>query len=371
MIVRTLFATLAIASAVPQAARALDSSLGPLAVTEMAAGLVEPWSLAFLPDGGFLVTERDGRLTRFPEGGGPGTPIGGVPEVFAEGQGGLFDVLVPRDFAASGELILSFAAPVGGGGATAAWAARLDGDRLRDGRFLFVSNAASGSGRHFGGRLVEAPDGTIFLTTGDRGTGPDGLQAQDPASDLGKIVRFGRDGSIPADNPAPDGPAPAVWSIGHRNPQGAALDLEGQLWVSAHGAAGGDEIDRIVKGANYGWPVVSYGTDYDGSKIGVGTALDGMTQPDHYWDPSIAPSGHVIYSGRLWPDWRGDHFVGSLKFDYIARMDPDGTGPGGWAEERLAGPETGRVRDVREAPDGSIWFLSVTNGAVYRIAPGP
>ncbi|MCX7888458.1 MAG: PQQ-dependent sugar dehydrogenase [Rhodobacteraceae bacterium] len=352
-----------------QAAMAMESSQGRLAVTGMAAGLVEPWSLAFLPDGGFLVTERDGRLTRFPPGGGAGRPVAGLPAVFAEGQGGLFDVLVPRDFARGGRLFLSLAAPVDGGGATAIWSARLEGDRLLDGRFIFVMNAASDSGRHFGGRLVEARDGTLFLTIGDRGTGPDGMEAQDPASHAGKIVRIAKDGSVPPDNPFAGGPAPEIWSAGHRNPQGAALDAQGDLWVSAHGAAGGDEIDRVPKGVNHGWPVISYGTDYDGSPIGVGTAREGLAQPDHYWDPSIAPSGHAIHSGRLWPDWAGDHFIGSLKFDYIARMDPDRPGPGGWAEEALQSPETIRVRDVREAPDGSIWFLSVGNGAVYRIAP--
>jgi glucose/arabinose dehydrogenase len=365
-----LFTGFGIAVGLAQPAAALSSSQGELTVERVADGLEEPWSIGFLPGGGVLVTERDGRLVRFPANGGAGTRIDGVPAVFAEGQGGLFDVLVPRDFSEKSEILLSMALAVEGGGATAVYAARLDGDRLTEGRLLFAMPEVSGSGRHFGGRLVEAPDGTIFLTIGDRGTGPDGLQAQDPASHIGKIVRINRDGSIPADNPFADGPAPAIWSSGHRNPQGATLDAAGQLWVNAHGAQGGDEIDRVEKGLNYGWPVITYGRDYDGSAIGIGSERQGLEQPEHYWDPSIAPSGYVIYSGRLWPDWAGDHFSGSLNSDFISRLDPDASGPGGWAEERLQSEETGRVRDIREAPDGALWFLSVYDGAVYRITPG-
>ncbi len=355
-------------------ARALDTSLGPVAVTEIAAGLDEPWSIGFLPDGGFLVTERDGHMRRFGADGGAGQDLSGVPEVFAAGQGGLFDVLVPRDFAVTGEILLSYAKPAEGGGGTAIGTGRLGPEGIEDFRVLWAMPEISDSGRHFGGRLVEARDGTIFLTIGERGTGPEGMDAQDPGSHLGKIVRLNRDGSVPADNPDPAGPAPEVWSSGHRNSQGATLDAEGSLWVNAHGAQGGDEVDRIGRGLNYGWPVVTYGKDYDDSPIGEGTAKAGMEPPVHYWDPSIAPSGYMIYSGKLWPEWRGDHFIGSLKFDMISRLDPDTPGDlpgvGGWAEERLQSDETVRVRDIREAPDGSIWFLSVGNGAVYRMTPG-
>jgi glucose/arabinose dehydrogenase len=368
-----VFALVAAAALQAAAALALDTDGRALTVTEMAAGLDEPWSVAFLPDGGFLVTERDGRLTRYPAGGGDGRSLSGLPEVYAEGQGGLFDVLVPRDFAATGEVLLSYAAPVNGGGATAFGTGRLGSAGIEGFRMLWRMPEADGSGRHFGGRLVEAADGTIFLTIGDRGTGPDGQEARDLARHEGKVVRLNRDGTIPGDNPFADGPAPAIWSSGHRNPQGATLDAQGRLWVNAHGAQGGDEVDLVEKAADYGWPAASYGVDYGGGAIGQGTEVAGTVQPVHYWDPSIAPSGHMIYSGRLWPDWAGDHFAGSLKFDYIARLDPDTPGGlpgvGGWAETRIGGPETARVRDVREAPDGSIWFVSVGNGAVYRITP--
>ncbi len=374
MTIRILTTALALALMTAGAAPALTAGASPLAVTRMASGLDEPWSLAFLPDGGFLVTERAGRLIRYPAEGGAGRPVAGVPAVYAEGQGGLFDVLVPRDFAMTGEVLLSYALPGAGGGGTAFGAGRLGPDGIEGFRVLWAMPEVSDSERHFGGRLVETADGSIFLTIGERGTGPLGQDAQNPASHLGKIVRLNRDGTVPADNPFADGPAPEVWSMGHRNPQGAALDAAGQLWVSEHGAQGGDEVNRIGRGLNYGWPVITYGRDYDDSPIGEGTAKAGLEQPAHYWDPSIAPSGHMIYSGKLWPDWAGDHFVGSLKFGYIARLDPDATGGlpgvGGWAEERIEGPETARVRDVREAPDGSIWFISVGNGAVYRVAPG-
>lgn len=355
-------------AAAPALAQSLAASAGEVEITRLAAGLEEPWSIGFLPDGGVLVTERAGRLRHYAPGalpGGEGRPVEGVPEVHARGQGGLFDVLVPRDFAETREILLSFAMPQGGGGAgTALGAGRLsqDGTRLEDFRILWQMAEGTSGGRHFGGRLVEAGDGTIFLTLGDRGAGP---RAQDPAAPNGKVVRLTREGAPAPDNPDPSGPLPELWSLGHRNPQGAALDAQGRLWLSEHGARGGDEVNRVEPGRNYGWPVISYGVDYDGSPLGEGTEKAGMEQPAHYWDPSIAPSGHVIYSGRLWPDWAGDHFVGSLKFDYIARLDPES----GWEEEALRDAATARVRDVREAPDGALWFLSVGNGALYRIAP--
>lgn len=348
----------------PLVANALDTTEGQLRVEAVATGLEEPWSIGFLPDGGVLVTERSGRL--FLIDAGQSSEISGVPTVSDAGQGGLLDVLVPRDFSESRELFFSFSKPQPGGSGTAIYRARLseDASTLLEGRTIFELTEGSSGGRHFGSRLVEARDGHLFLTIGDRGDRP---SAQDLGRENGSVIRVARDGGIPADNPFLDQPGakPAIWSYGHRNPQGAALDQNGNLVTVEHGAQGGDEINYIRPGANYGWPVISYGRHYSGQPIGVGTSAPGLEQPAFYWDPSMAPSGMMVYSGKLWPDWEGDIFVGSLKFDYISRLDGSPL-----AEvEQLASDETLRVRDIREAPDGTIWFLSVGNGALYRVSP--
>ncbi len=349
---------------IPSPVAALDTSAGRLAVTPMAEGLDEPWGLGFLPDGGFLVTLRAGELRHY-RGDGGWVAVEGLPEVRDDGQGGLLDVLLPQDFRTTREVFLSYAKPQGRREGTALGVGRLseDGTRLEDFRVIFEMAEGSSGGRHFGSRIVEAPDGTLFLTIGDRG---DDDQAQNLSVHNGKIVRVARDGSVPPDNPFVGQPEaqPEIWSWGHRNPQGAALGPDGTLWVNEHGARGGDEVNRVEAGRNYGWPVISYGTEYSGGRIGIGTRAEGMEQPVLYWDPSIAPSGMMFYDGEMFPEWRGDLFVGSLKFDYIARLDADGD----WSEERIEGPETGRVRDIRQAPDGSIWFMSVNDGAIYRIA---
>ena len=351
----------AVAGGAPVAAATLDSSAGPLSVTAMVSGLNEPWALEFLPDGGLLITERDGRLLHVKEGGSQ--PVAGLPEVFDNGQGGLLDVMIPRDFAQTREVWLSFSIPLDGGAATAVGKGVLNAEGTAlEGFITLYHGDATGGGRHFGSRLVEAADGTVFLTTGDRGTGPDGMESQDPMRVEGKVIHLNRDGSPATTLP---GHRPGVYSLGHRNPQGAALDAEGNLWLVEHGAQGGDELNRIEAGRNYGWPVISYGEDYGGGQIGEGSARDGMEQPLHYWVPSIAPSGMVIYQGDLFADWKGDVFTGSLNSDFISRLDPEN----GYAEERIAGPQTGRVRDIVEAPDGSIWFLSVFDGVAYRLTP--
>jgi glucose/arabinose dehydrogenase len=347
-------------------ARKLDTSTGSVSITRIAGGLDEPWAIAFLPDGGFLVTQRDGELLLWP-GAGDLQKVSGLPSVATNGQGGLLDVMVPRDFNSSREIFLSFAKRQGRGSGTALAIATLsvDKNRLDNLRVLFEMSPGSSGGAHFGGRIVDGKNGTIYLTIGERGDRP---AAQDLARHNGSVIRINRDGTVPADNPfvGVAGAQPEIWSYGHRNPQGAALDLQGNLWINEHGAKGGDEVNHIQPGANYGWPIIAYGRHYSGAKIGEGTAKPGIEQPAHFWDPSIAPSGMMIYSGKLWPKWRGDYFVGSLKFDYLSRLDPGA----GWAEEGLQSLETIRVRDVREAPDGSIWFLSVGNGAIYRMTPG-
>lgn len=333
-------------------------------MTRVASGFDEPWAIGFT-SGGVLVTEREGRLIYLANG--THRTVSGLPRIADEGQGGLLDILIPRDFARSQQVFLSYAKPQGRGEGTAVMRARFDAGsaRLSDVSTIFEMQKGSSGGRHFGSRLVEARDGTLFLSIGDRGDGP---QAQERSTHNGTILRITKDGRAPNDNPfiGAANVQPEIWSYGHRNPQGMTLDLKGNLWAHEHGARGGDEVNRISKGANYGWPVISYGTHYSGAKIGVGTAKAGMEQPKHYWDPSIAPSGYMIYSGKLWRQWRGHHFVGSLKFDYIARLSGDPLREVAQIKSR----ETERVRDIREAPDGSIWFLSVGNGALYRMTPG-
>jgi glucose/arabinose dehydrogenase len=347
-------------------AETASTSAGPAELTRVVGGLEHPWGLAFLPDGRMLVTERPGRL-RIVEGGRLSPPLGGVPAVYAEGQGGLLDVAASPDVAEDGLVYLAYAEPRGNGAATAVARGRLEGDRLRDVAVIWRMGRASAGGRHFGARLVFAPDGTLFIATGDRGQ-PD--RAQDRADHAGKVLRINPDGSIPADNPfATGGGAPEVWSWGHRNIQGAGLDAEGRLWTVEHGARGGDEINRPEPGRNYGWPVISYGVNYDGSRIGTGTQAPGMEQPDFHWDPSIAPSGLVVYRGDAFPAWRGDILVGALRSQLVARVAMRDGRPTG-EEERLLERRIGRVRDIREGPDGALWLLTdARDGALWRLAP--
>lgn len=315
-------------------------------ITEIASGLNGPWSIGFLPEGDVLVTEKRGKLWRIARDG-TRREITGLPASEDRGQGGLFDVLPARDFAANGRIYLSYAKA---GAGTAVSMARLEGDRLVDVIEIFEMQTDSTGGRHFGGRLAEADDGSVFLTIGDRGDRP---SAQDPARHNGSIIRID-----------PERGSVAI-TKGHRNPQGLAFDASGQLWAHEHGARGGDEINRIEEGKNYGWPIISYGRHYSGAKIGEGTAKDGFEQPVFYWDPSIAPSGFAIHSGTNWPDMQGRFLVGSLKFDHIAVMAAGGREQTGMIQSR----ETQRVRDVREGPEGGIWFLSEGRGALYRIDP--
>ena len=349
-------------------ARVFETSAGQVAVAKIAGPLDHPWAVAFLPDRSMLVTERGGRLLHITPEGELST-ISGVPNVRAKGQGGLLDVVIARDFDQSGEIFLTYAAPKGDHGTTALAIAKFDQTRraLSDLRVIFRQKPASTSSRHFGGRIVEAPDGTLWLTLGDRGSQ---LHVQSPVNYLGKIVRINRDGTSPGDNPFAAGMMPReVWSTGHRNPQGAALDPEtGALWTVEHGAKGGDEINKPQPGRNYGWPIISYGRHYDGSQIGEGVEQPGLEQPVHYWDPSIAPSGLMIYSGRLWPDWTGDLFVGALKSQLISRLDRDGDRI--TEEEQLFAEVYGRVRDIREGPGGGIWFLTDhDDGGLFRMLP--
>ncbi|MGA9409112.1 MAG: PQQ-dependent sugar dehydrogenase [Roseobacter sp.] len=334
-------------------------------ITPMVTGLDEPWGIDHLPDGSLLITEKDGRVLLWTEG--RTRELNGAPDAVDRGQGGLLDVTVARDFATSRTVFFSYSKRQNGGAGTALAAAELtaDGTGLQNFRDLFEIAEGSSGGRHFGSRVVEATDGTLFMTIGDRGDRP---AAQDRSNHTGTIIRVNRDGSVPADNPfvGENGVQPEIWSFGHRNPQGAGLDAQGRLWTAEHGARGGDEVNLIRKGANYGWPVISYGRHYSGGKIGEGVSKSGMQQPASYWDPSIAPSGLMIYQGDMFPQWRGDMFVGSLKDDYIARLEVSGETTREVA--KISNSATERVRDIIEAEDGSIWFISVGNGTVYRMA---
>lgn len=347
-------------------AQTMQTSAGSVGVTKVAGNLRDPWAVAILPNGSFLVTEKRGALYLFIKDG-QRRCVSGVPEVVDSGQGGLLDVVAARDFATTGTIFITYSKRQSSGVGTALASAVLETDtaRLRTVTPLFEMQNGTQGGRYFGSRVVEGRDGFLYVTVGERGDRP---SAQDLSRHSGSVIRVARDGGVPSSNPfvSTANAQPEIWSYGHRNPQGAALDAAGQLWVAEHGAKGGDEVNRVKKGANYGWHVISYGEHYSGRKIGEGTQKSGMEQPSFYWDPFIAPSGMMIYSGKMFPEWKGDFFVGSLKFDHIARLDRSGNRF--TAGEVLESRETGRVRDVREAPDGSIWFISVDRRGVFRIA---
>ncbi|HEY7670125.1 MAG TPA: PQQ-dependent sugar dehydrogenase [Hyphomicrobium sp.] len=348
------------------------AKLSKIKVETFADGLENPWGLQFLPDGRLLVTERPGRLRLVSKDGKLSDPVGGVPEVAAVGQGGLLDVLLAPDFEKTGTIYLSYGEPrEGGKNGTSVARAKLvtdaDGGRLEDVKVVFRQQPAARSGHHFGSRLVWAKDGTLFITTGERNSLRQ--EAQNPANDIGKVIRINPDGTVPADNPKLPGWAPEVWSIGHRNIQGAALRPEtGQLYTVEHGARGGDELNRPEKGKNYGWPIITYGIDYSGAKIGEGiTAKEGMEQAVYYWVPSIATSGLAFYTGDLFPNWKGNAFVGGLAGAHIERLVFDGDDV--VAAEELLGEEGKRIRDIRQGPDGALWVLTDDTGEVLRITP--
>jgi len=339
-----------------------------LRLATVAKGLEHPWSFAFLPDGRILVTERPGRLRMVRPGGRLSAPVKGVPRVYARGQGGLLDVILDTDFTSNRVIYLSYAEPGNGGGGTAVARAVLKDGALSGLKVIFRQTPKTSGGRHFGSRLVIARDGKLFITVGERG---ERKRAQDPSVNRGQVVRINRDGTIPKDNPfvGKAGYRPEIWSYGHRNPQGAALHpVTGKLWTVEHGARGGDEINVPLPGRNYGWPVIAYGRHYWGGKIGEGTHKDGMEQPIHYWDPSIAPSGMAFYTGDKYPQWKGNMFVGALRFQLLSRLVLNGEKV--VKEERLFDELGERIRDVRQGPDGYLYILTDSDeGALMRIEP--
>jgi glucose/arabinose dehydrogenase len=358
---------LSIAQAVAEPA--LGRIEGVAEVTELASGLAHPWGLAFLPDGRALVTERPGRLRLVSREGELSQPVAGVPKVYASGQGGLLDVAVDPAFAQNNLVYLSYAEAGEGGAGTAVARGRLDGERLSDVAVIFRQEPKVQGGNHFGSRLVFGRDGTLFVTMGDRFNHR--REAQNLASHIGKVVRINTDGSVPADNPFRNRPGakPEIWSYGHRNVQGAALDpATGELWTAEHGARGGDEINRVLAGRNYGWPVISYGVDYSGAKIGTGRSAPGMEQPVFYWDPSIAPSGLAFISGGRYPAWTGRMLVGALRGRLVASLALSGNAV--TKEERVLGKLRQRIRDVRQGPDGLVYLVTdEDNGRILRLDP--
>lgn len=343
-----------------------------VAVDLLVDNLDHPWGLAFLPDNTPLISERSGRLKIILQGGGWKT-INGVPNVWAEGQGGLLDIAIHPKFSKNKIIYLSYSEPSKDGRAagTALAYGHLDlstNPRLRDTRVIFSQNKKTGGGRHFGSRIVITPDNRLFLTVGDRG---DSSRAQDPFDHAGSVIRLNLDGSIPNDNPFFSGKRALseIWSIGHRNPQGAVWNPSTRsIWTVSHGAKGGDEINRPKAGKNYGWPVISYGKHYSGFQIGEGTHKAGMEQPVYYWDPSIAPSGFAYYEGSAFPAWKGNLFVGALKFELIVRLELKENRV--VREERLFENRFGRIRDIREGPGGYLYFLTDENpGQLYRVRP--
>ena len=338
-------------------------------VTDVAVGLEHPWGVELLPDGRFLVTERPGRLRVVNRDGRLSAPLTGVPEVYARGQGGLLDVALSPGFAQDRLIYLSFAERGSGGAGTAVARGRLGERGLEDAQVIWRQQPkVDGSYNHWGSRLVFRPDGTLFVTLGDRFVHSE--RAQDLSTTIGKIVRINPDGSVPRDNPfvGRSGALPEIWSYGHRNVQAAVLDARGELWTVEHGARGGDELNNPQPGKNYGWPVITYGVDYSGARIGFGTSHPGMEQPVYYWDPVIAPSGATFYSGTAFPDWRGDLLVGSLRPGALVRLRiANGRVT---VEERYLDELGERIRDVREGPDGAIYLLTDSSrGRLIRVEP--
>lgn len=339
----------------------------------VARNLDTPWGLQFLPDGRMLVTERPGRLRIVSKDGAISAAISGVPKVVARDQGGLMDVALARDYATSGIIYLSYSEPRDAmKNGTAVLRAKLvltgSGGALEDAQVIFRQQPAIASNHHFGSRIVVNPDSSLFVTLGERYSKRD--EAQNPANHLGKVVRLNADGSPFAGNPNLPGWAPEVWSIGHRNAQGAALHpVTGDLWITEHGPMGGDELNRPESGKNYGWPVITYGLDYSGEKIGIGSSKDGMEQPVYYWNPSIATSGLAFYTGTN-SAWKNNVFAGGLAGMHIARLVmTDGKVS---AEEQLLADKGWRIRDVRMGPDDSLYALTDDpRGLLVRITPKP
>ncbi len=340
----------------------------------LASGLEYPWSMAFLPTGEILVSERAGRLRVFGKDGKLSPAVTGLPAIYAQGQGGLLGLALDPDYAKNGLVYWAYAEEVDGVNGTAVARGKLTlgaAPKVDNVQVIWRQTPKMASALHFGGRLVFAPDGKLFITTGERSVMAGRVQAQNLDGTLGKVVRINADGSIPSDNPFVNtaGAKPDIWSLGHRNIQSATLDAQGRLWTVEHGARGGDELNRPEPGKNYGWPLITYGEEYSGKAISDGaTQKEGLEQPVYYWDPVIAPSGMAIYDGALFPALKGSALIGSMREQHVARLvlkDDKVVG-----EERLFTDIGGRVRDVAVGPDGAIYVLTdEEDGKLIKITP--
>jgi glucose/arabinose dehydrogenase len=361
-----LVAALVSGSLAPAPAQAQSAAFRTATLAE---GLDHPWGMAFLPDGGLLITERSGQLRLFEDGKLAAAPISGVPEVVARGQGGLLDVALHPAFAENRLVYLSYAGSGEGGAGTEVARARFDGEKLENLEVIFRASPKTSGGAHFGSRLVFDGAGHLFVSLGDRRSHM--KEAQKLSSHIGTIVRLNDDGSVPADNPfvGQQEALPEIYSYGHRNVQGMTLHPEtGAVWAHEHGPRGGDELNLLKPGANYGWPAITYGIDYSGAIISEKTAAAGMEQPVVYWVPSIAPSGMDFYQGELFPEWRGDLFLGALAHRHLRRLEMAGDRV--VAQEELLGSLGERIRDVKAGPDGYIYVLTdAANGRLLRLEP--
>ena len=345
------------------------SAEGAVRVDTVTGGLVNPWALAQLPDGRWLVTERPGRLRYVGLDGKLSEPLAGVPEVVARGQGGLLDVGIDPQFPTNRTIFLSFSEAGDGGVGTAVARGRLTETGLEDVRVIYHQFPKVAGAGHFGSRIVFAPDGTLFITQGDRQQYRD--SAQSLSAGLGKVVRINKDGTIPRDNPfvGRTDARPEIWSYGHRNMQGGAINpVTGKLWTVEHGAAGGDELNHPEAGKNYGWPVITYGKDYNGARIGVGTEQDGIEQPVYYWDPVIAPGGMTFYTGDAFPGWKNNVLIGGLASNALVRVVLENGSV--VKEERYLNELKARIRDVQTGADGFIYLVTdMPEGKLLRVRP--
>lgn len=365
-----LIFALSAAAAHANEVRSFDSELYKLRVTSVAAGLEHPWGMAFLPDRTIVVTERPGRMRIVDMQGSVSAPLKGVPKVAAVGQGGLLDIAIAPDFVQSRWVYFSYAEARDGGNGTSIARAKLGKDELTNLEVIFRQQPAVDSPGHFGSRLVFARDGSLFVTLGERQAKHFTIRAQDLETHFGKIVRIKPTGGAAADNPflTVPGAQPEIWSYGHRNVQGAALHPEtGELWTTEHGPKGGDELNRSQAGANYGWPLVTYGVAYSGDKIGVGEQRVGIEPPVHYWVPSIATTGLAFYNGDRFPKWQGQLFAGGL-YGMVVRLQLVDNRV--VHEERMLTELKQRIRDVRVGPDGLLYVLTDSpRGALLSVSP--